>query len=101
MSAAITLKNIKHRFKPLATNAAICQECDGAFDDPLHSAQPTLNYPLTYNSVHLNGPTLFYIDQEGVPIQLGLTDKQVQAIIDDWNAEPGDSTSHTLKPPRT
>lgn len=60
-----------------------------------------LNYPLRYNSISLSGPTLFYIDREGTPIQLALNDEQVQAIIDDWNAEPGDSNSHTLKPPRT
>lgn len=65
----------------------------------------TLSYPLRYSSVILNTPTLFYIDQEGSPIQLGLNNEQVQMIVDDWNTgenlnsefgeEPGQ-----LKPPR-
>ena len=63
-----------------------------------------LNYPLTYNSLHLPGPTLFYIDEEGTPVQLQLTNEQVQAIVDDWNtgeildSEIGESTTE-LKPP--
>lgn len=64
------------------------------------SAPPALNYPINYGSLHLNGPTLIYIDQHGTPVQLELNGEQVQAIIDDWNAQPGDSTSQTLKPPR-
>jgi hypothetical protein len=110
MSAAISLRNIKHRFKPRTSNAAICGECDGAFDDPRHSATPMLDYPLDWSG-HLLGPTLIYIDNEGTPIQLRLTNDLVQGVIDIWNTnevlahateiEYGDNfTGNELKPPR-
>lgn len=63
-----------------------------------------LTYPLHFNSIDLKGPTLIYIDQEGSPIQLGLTDEQVQTTLDGWNAaailesEIGEKP-HQLKPP--
>lgn len=45
----------------------------------------TLDYPVTYSALRLNGPTLFYLDEEGTPIQVQLDNEQAQAVIDDWN----------------
>lgn len=45
----------------------------------------TLSYPLHYNSIQMNGPTLFYIDETGSPIQLQLNNEQVKMIVDDFN----------------
>lgn len=63
-----------------------------------------VHYPLKYNSILLNEPTLFYIDNEGSPVQLALNREQVQMIVDDWNNQPdGDleqgEAPHELKPP--
>lgn len=63
-----------------------------------------LTYPLHFNSIDLKGPTLIYIDEEGAPIQLGLSDEEVQTVIDSWNtaaileSEIGER-AHQLKPP--
>lgn len=64
-----------------------------------------LNYPLTYNSMRFNGPTLIYIDQDGNPVQLELTTEQAEAIIRDWNVGAIDESeigeqAQQLKPPR-
>lgn len=64
-----------------------------------------LSYPLTYNSLRFLGPTLIYLDEAGTPIQLQLTNEQVQTILDDWNtgqvldSEVGEKVTE-LKPPR-
>lgn len=63
-----------------------------------------LNYPLQYSGLTITGPTLFYIDQDGTPIQMGLSNEQVQIVLDDWNtattleSEIGEPVT-TLKPP--
>lgn len=36
-----------------------------------------MGYPLNYNSISFKGPTLIYIDQEGAPIHLGLSNEEV------------------------
>lgn len=68
-----------------------------------------LTYPLAYNSLYLDGPTLIYLDEEGTPIQLQLSNEQVQAIVNDQNVinnaindnvlEEG-ATPCILKPPQ-
>ena len=44
-----------------------------------------LNYPLTFGATRLHGPTLIYLDETGVPIQIQLSNEQVQMIVDDFN----------------
>jgi hypothetical protein len=49
-----------------------------------------LNYPLQYAGISLDGPTLFYVDQDGTPLQLTITNAHVQRVLDDLNAEEDD-----------
>lgn len=56
-----------------------------------------LKYPLNM-IVHLNGPTLIYIDTDGNPIQLSLNDFQVQSIVNDWNDQPNGDLEEGMKP---
>lgn len=46
--------------------------------------QPGVGYPVDWRT-HLLGPTLFYIDEAGTPIELRLTNDQVKMIVDDFN----------------
>lgn len=70
----------------------------------LISTEPALNYPVTYNSIQLNEPNLFYIDEAGTPIWVALNNEQVQMIVDDFNnapappGEPDDALTRLLNP---
>jgi len=64
-----------------------------------------LNYPLQYAGISLDGPTLFYIDEDGTPIQMTITNSHVQRVLDDLNAEEdsedeiGGDAPYKFKPP--
>ena len=58
-----------------------------------------LSYPLQMGSTRLLGPTLIYLDDEGIPIQLRLNDAQVQMIVDDWNKGDLNPDEARLSPP--
>ena len=64
-----------------------------------------LTYPLKYAGISLDGPTLFYIDQDGTPIQLTLSNEHVQRVLDDLNSEEdgedeiGGDVPYKFKPP--
>lgn len=45
-----------------------------------------IKYPMEWRGGRLLGPTLIYINEDGIPIELRLNDEQVQVIVDDWNA---------------
>mgnify|MGYP001605269039 CR=1 FL=1 len=64
-----------------------------------NTSQPQLNYPWDLNT-RIWQPSLFYIDDEGIPIQLALNREQVLAIVDDWNDGDLNPDEPRMLPPR-
>lgn len=70
--------------------------------DQVVASRQSIGYPMDWRT-RLLGPAMHYIDKNGTPIELRLTNDQVQMIVDDWNSgpddsEPGDMPT-VLKPP--
>lgn len=76
----------KHEFAELPNASTTCRYCKQGFTDAIHF-QPASDSGEQWlaGANYDDNPTLSYVDENGVSVQLTLSNEQVQMVVDDMN----------------